>query len=280
MPRAPCPACPGCVPDAAQPSGEYKSLWREAARSQLRREREEIADRLFLGFHKPAGAAVDARDIALDASVAWPFGRWYSSRRAGDQRALTPTSARVELSNREHVAVEGSVFLAGLRAFEETASELHQLIDLKLGFARWSSGDRSSGVIGGPTRDPGQTPRLIRVDDLSPEQVAASWAGLVQHLTASEPEPDKEQAATERTMLELLQEGIDDLPLRMQIVVIGYFFQGLSTDQLAALVGTGPDEVSALRSQALSRLRSFLRERNAIDRLAVQQTLDLGSPQS
>ncbi len=67
------------------------------------------------------------------------------------------------------------------------------------------------------------------------------------------PEPDEELET--RELLSYLRDAVGLLPERHRIVVVGYFLEGRSSDELARLLGVTESRVSQLRSEALVMLR-------------------------
>lgn len=67
------------------------------------------------------------------------------------------------------------------------------------------------------------------------------------------PEPDEEMET--RELLSYLRDAVGLLPERHRIVVVGYFLEGRSSDELARLLGVTESRVSQLRSEALVMLR-------------------------
>ena len=67
------------------------------------------------------------------------------------------------------------------------------------------------------------------------------------------PEPDEEMET--RELLSYLRDAVCLLPERHRIVVVGYFLEGRSSDELARLLGVTESRVSQLRSEALVMLR-------------------------
>jgi len=67
------------------------------------------------------------------------------------------------------------------------------------------------------------------------------------------PEPDEEMET--RELLSYLRDAVCLLPERHRIVVVGYFLEGRSSDELARLLGVTESRVSQLRSEALLMLR-------------------------
>lgn len=67
------------------------------------------------------------------------------------------------------------------------------------------------------------------------------------------PEPDEELET--RELLSYLRDAVCLLPERHRIVVVGYFLEGRSSDELARLLGVTESRVSQLRSEALLMLR-------------------------
>jgi RNA polymerase sigma factor for flagellar operon FliA len=67
------------------------------------------------------------------------------------------------------------------------------------------------------------------------------------------PEPDEEMET--RELLSYLRDAVGLLPERHRIVVVGYFLEGRSSDELARLLGVTESRVSQLRSEALLMLR-------------------------
>lgn len=67
------------------------------------------------------------------------------------------------------------------------------------------------------------------------------------------PEPDEELET--RELLSYLRDAVCLLPERHRIVVVGYFLEGRSSDELARLLGVTESRVSQLRSEALVMLR-------------------------
>lgn len=67
------------------------------------------------------------------------------------------------------------------------------------------------------------------------------------------PEPDEELET--RELLSYLRDAVCLLPDRHRIVVVGYFLEGRSSDELARLLGVTESRVSQLRSEALLMLR-------------------------
>ena len=69
----------------------------------------------------------------------------------------------------------------------------------------------------------------------------------------TQPEPDEELEA--RELLAYLRDAVKLLPERHRLVIVGYFLDGRTSDQLADLLGVTESRVSQLRSEALVMLR-------------------------
>ena len=69
----------------------------------------------------------------------------------------------------------------------------------------------------------------------------------------TQPEPDEELEA--RELLAYLRDAVRLLPERHRLVIVGYFLDGRTSDDLADLLGVTESRVSQLRSEALVMLR-------------------------
>ncbi len=69
----------------------------------------------------------------------------------------------------------------------------------------------------------------------------------------TQPEPDEELEA--RELLAYLRDAVQLLPERHRLVIVGYFLDGRTSDDLATLLGVTESRVSQLRSEALVMLR-------------------------
>ena len=58
-----------------------------------------------------------------------------------------------------------------------------------------------------------------------------------------------------RELLAYLRDAVDLLPERQRLVVVGYFLEGRSSQELARFLGVTESRVSQLRSEALAMLR-------------------------
>ena len=74
---------------------------------------------------------------------------------------------------------------------------------------------------------------------------------MLSDRTATEPDEELET----RELLAYLRDAVCLLPERHRIVVVGYFLEGRSSDELARLLGVTESRVSQLRSEALVMLR-------------------------
>lgn len=62
----------------------------------------------------------------------------------------------------------------------------------------------------------------------------------------------------------ILAEGVDRLPDREQLVIALYYFEGLTFKEIGKVLGVSESRVYQLHTQAMTRLRSFLREQGAV----------------
>lgn len=83
------------------------------------------------------------------------------------------------------------------------------------------------------------------------------------------PEPDEEMET--RELLSYLRDAVGLLPERHRIVVVGYFLEGRSSDELARLLGVTESRVSQLRSEALLMLREGIEAQYQPERQPEQQ---------
>jgi RNA polymerase sigma factor for flagellar operon FliA len=69
--------------------------------------------------------------------------------------------------------------------------------------------------------------------------------------TCVEPEEELEN----REMLSYLRDAVELLPERHRIVVVGYFLEGRTSEELSTLLGVTESRISQVRSEALAMLR-------------------------
>jgi RNA polymerase sigma factor FliA len=69
----------------------------------------------------------------------------------------------------------------------------------------------------------------------------------------TQPEPEEEMES--RELLAYLRDAVRLLPERHRLVIVGYFLDGRTSDELARLLGVTESRVSQLRSEALQMLR-------------------------
>lgn len=68
-----------------------------------------------------------------------------------------------------------------------------------------------------------------------------------------------------REIRRLLAVGIDQLPDRERMVVALYYFEGLTFREIGKLLGVSESRVYQLHTQAMSRLRNFMREQGSVN---------------
>lgn len=66
-----------------------------------------------------------------------------------------------------------------------------------------------------------------------------------------------------REIKRILANGVDKLPERERLVVALYYFEGLTFKEIGKVLGVSESRVYQLHTQAMSRLRGFLREQGA-----------------
>lgn len=66
-----------------------------------------------------------------------------------------------------------------------------------------------------------------------------------------------------REIRRILTSGIDRLPERERLVVALYYFEGLTFKEIGKVLGVSESRVYQLHTQAMNRLRNFLREQGA-----------------
>lgn len=62
----------------------------------------------------------------------------------------------------------------------------------------------------------------------------------------------------------ILADGVDRLPDRERLVIALYYFEGLTFKEIGKVLGVSESRVYQLHTQAMTRLRSFLREQGAV----------------
>lgn len=67
-----------------------------------------------------------------------------------------------------------------------------------------------------------------------------------------------------REIRRILAAGIDMLPDRERLVVALYYFEGLTFKEIGKVLGVSESRVYQLHTQAMNRLRTFLREQGAV----------------
>jgi RNA polymerase sigma factor for flagellar operon FliA len=67
-----------------------------------------------------------------------------------------------------------------------------------------------------------------------------------------------------REIRRILANGIDSLPDRERLVVALYYFEGLTFKEIGKVLGVSESRVYQLHTQAMNRLRAFLREQGAV----------------
>lgn len=95
------------------------------------------------------------------------------------------------------------------------------------------------------------------LDDLAPEQ-----------------RPGPEQLLLDRERLGYLRDAVAELPPRLRIVVVGYFFQERPMAELAAQFGVTESRISQLRAEALLLLRDGLNAQLAPERVSAPSRPD------
>ena len=63
-----------------------------------------------------------------------------------------------------------------------------------------------------------------------------------------------------RDLKRILAAGVDKLPERERLVVSLYYFEGLTFKEIGNVLGVSESRVYQLHTQAMSRLRTFMRE--------------------
>ncbi len=61
----------------------------------------------------------------------------------------------------------------------------------------------------------------------------------------------------------LLAAGVDQLPERERLVIALYYFEGLTFKEIGKVLGVSESRVYQLHTQAMGRLRGFLKEQGA-----------------
>jgi RNA polymerase sigma factor for flagellar operon FliA len=61
----------------------------------------------------------------------------------------------------------------------------------------------------------------------------------------------------------ILSSGVDNLPERERLVIALYYFEGLTFKEIGKVLGVSESRVYQLHTQAMGRLRGFLREQGA-----------------
>ena len=78
--------------------------------------------------------------------------------------------------------------------------------------------------------------------------------------TIVDPEDGAEDIVDRQELLGYLRDGVALLPERHRVVVVGYYFEGRSVTDLAALLGVSQGRASQIKEEALRLLRAGLRE--------------------
>jgi len=86
----------------------------------------------------------------------------------------------------------------------------------------------------------------------TPDDDDLSLIDVLADRTAIEPE----EALETRELLGYLRDAVHLLPERHRIVIVGYFLQGTSSQEIAALLEVTESRISQLRSEALAMLRN------------------------
>lgn len=68
-----------------------------------------------------------------------------------------------------------------------------------------------------------------------------------------------------REIRRILATGIDRLPERERMVVALYYFEGLTFKEIGKLLGVSESRVYQLHTQAMGRLRNFMREQSSVN---------------
>jgi RNA polymerase sigma factor (sigma-70 family) len=74
---------------------------------------------------------------------------------------------------------------------------------------------------------------------------------------------DPFERAENRLLHDMLRERLDELPESHRLVIVGYFLEGRTSEELAAFLGVTESRVCQLRKEGLSRLRSLLGDLHA-----------------
>ena len=62
----------------------------------------------------------------------------------------------------------------------------------------------------------------------------------------------------------ILTKGVDHLPERERLVVALYYFEGLTFKEIGKVLGVSESRVYQLHTQAMNRLRNFMRQEGGI----------------
>ncbi|MCX6341685.1 MAG: sigma-70 family RNA polymerase sigma factor, partial [Fimbriimonadales bacterium] len=62
----------------------------------------------------------------------------------------------------------------------------------------------------------------------------------------------------------ILTSGVDNLPERERLVIALYYFEGLTFKEIGRVLGVSESRVYQLHTQAMNRLRNFMRQEGGI----------------
>jgi RNA polymerase sigma factor for flagellar operon FliA len=68
-----------------------------------------------------------------------------------------------------------------------------------------------------------------------------------------------------REIRRILAVGIDHLPERERMVVALYYFEGLTFKEIGKLLGVSESRVYQLHTQAMGRLRNFMKDQSSVN---------------
>jgi len=183
-------------------------------------------------------AALVAAARGFDADRGTPFGRFAATRIRG---ALIDELRGLDWASRS------------VRHRARRTDTARQELTASLG--RTPTADELAGHLG-VAKD-----EIAAVDDDVRRAVVLSLHGF-PHGAAEDLVPEREAGPEEmllqRERIGYLHNAVDALPVRLKIVVIGYYMQERSMADIAADLGVSESRVSQLRSEALGLLRDGL----------------------
>lgn len=215
---------------------------------------DDPADREFFATHEPLVRKLAARvraelDLAIDFDDLVSYGM---SGLVEARRRFDP-SRGVRFTTYAHYRIRGAI-LDGVRQMARLPRRAHEL--RKAAEALDAAAERAAAERAARTAKPDIGATLASIDDILGQYSASYVISALGQAQRAPVSPDRATHLSEQR--DRVNEALEHLPERERLVIVGFYFQERSLDELGSALGISKSWCSRLHTRGLRMLREVL----------------------